>query len=127
FDALELSLAAMAGMIGDLEPVPARMAQAAGAGFSTATDLADWLVRTLDMPFRDAHHVTGAAVKRAETLGCDLSELPLAELQALSQGITADVYEVLTSRASAGSRKSYGGTSPDQVRAQVARWKEILR
>ncbi|WP_304165277.1 argininosuccinate lyase [Phenylobacterium aquaticum] len=127
FDALELSLAAMAGMIGDLEPVAARMAQAAGAGYSTATDLADWLVRTLDMPFRDAHHITGAAVKRAEILGCDLADLPLSELQALSQGITADVYDVLTPRASAGSRKSYGGTSPEQVRAQIARWKEMLK
>ncbi len=127
FDALELSLLAMAGMIADLEPVPAKMAQAAGAGFSTATDLADWLVRTLDMPVRDAHHVTGQAVKRAETLGCDLAELPLAELRALSQGITADVYEVLTPMASAGSRKSYGGTSPDQVRAQIARWQEMLK
>ena len=113
-------------MIADLEPVAARMAQAAGAGYSTATDLADWLVRALDMPFRDAHHITGAAVKRAETLGCDLAELPLAELQTLSQGISADVYEVLTPRASAGSRRSYGGTSPDQVRAQIRRWKEIL-
>lgn len=127
FDALELSLLAMAGMIDDLEPVPSRMAQAAGAGFSTATDLADWLVRTLDMPFRDAHHVTGQAVKRAEALGCDLSELPLADLQALSQGITAEVYEVLTPRASAASRRSYGGTSPDQVRAQAARWKDKLK
>ena len=127
FDALELSLLAMAGMIDDLEPVPSRMAQAAGAGFSTATDLADWLVRTLDMPFRDAHHVTGQAVKRAEALGCDLAELPLADLQALSQGITADVYEVLTPRASAASRRSYGGTSPDQVRAQAARWKDKLK
>ena len=127
FDALELSLAAMAGMVADMEPVAARMAQAAGAGFSTATDLADWLVRTLDMPFRDAHHVTGAAVKRAEILGCDLADLPLSELQALSQGITAEVYDVLTPRASAGSRKSYGGTSPEQVRAQIARWKEMLK
>ena len=127
FDALELALLAMAGMVGDMEPVPARMAQAAGGGYSTATDLADWLVRTLDMPFRDAHHITGAAVKRAETLGCDLAELPLAELQALSQGINADVYEVLTPRASAASRKSYGGTSPDQVRVQVARWKDKLK
>ena len=127
FDALELSLLAMAGMIADLEPVVTKMSQAAGAGFSTATDLADWLVRTLDMPFRDAHHVTGSAVKRAEALGCDLSELPLSELQALSQGITADVYEVLTPRASVASRKSYGGTSPDQVRAQISRWKEILK
>ena len=127
FDALELSLLAMAGMIADLEPVATRMAQAAGAGYATATDLADWLVRTLDMPFRDAHHVTGAAVKRAETLGCDLSELPLSELQALSQGISAEVYDVLTPRASAGSRKSYGGTAPDQVRAQIKRWKDILK
>jgi argininosuccinate lyase len=127
FDALELSLAAMAGMVADLEPVAPRMAQAAGSGFSTATDLADWLVRTLDLPFRDAHHVTGAAVKRAETLGCDLADLPLSELQALNQGITAEVYDVLTPRASAGSRRSYGGTSPEQVRAQVARWKEMLK
>ena len=127
FDALELSLLAMAGMIDDLEPVPTRMAQAAGAGYSTATDLADWLVRTLDMPFRDAHHVTGQAVKRAEALGCDLSELPLSELQTLSQGITADIYDVLTPRASAASRRSYGGTSPDQVRAQAARWKDKLK
>jgi len=127
FDALELSLLAMAGMIDDLEPVPTRMAQAAGAGYSTATDLADWLVRTLDMPFRDAHHVTGQAVKRAETLGCDLSELPLSDLQALSQGITADIYDVLTPRASAASRRSYGGTSPDQVRAQAGRWKDKLK
>ena len=126
FDALELSLAAMAGMIADLEPVRDRMAAAAGAGFSTATDLADWLVRTLDMPFRDAHHVTGAAVKRAETLGCDLSGLPLADLQALEPRITAGIYDVLTPQASAASRRSYGGTSPDQVRVQIARWKEKL-
>jgi argininosuccinate lyase len=127
FDALELSLAAMAGMVADMEPVVAKMAAAAGAGFSTATDLADWLVRTLDMPFRDAHHITGAAVKRAEALACDLADLPLSELQALSQGISADVYDVLTPRASVGSRKSYGGAAPEQVRAQIARWKEVLK
>jgi argininosuccinate lyase len=127
FDALELSLAAMAGMVADLEPNAERMALAAGAGFSTATDLADWLVRTLDMPFRDAHHVTGAAVKRAETLGVDLPGLPLGELQAIEPRITAAVYEVLTPEASAASRKSYGGTSPEQVRAQIARWKETLQ
>ena len=127
FDAHELSLAAMAGMVTDLEPVPERMAAAAGAGFSTATDLADWLVRTLDMPFRDAHHVTGAAVKRAEILGCDLPGLPLSELQAIEPRITAAVFDVLTPEASAASRKSYGGTSPDQVRAQIARWKEKLQ
>ncbi|MCR5877195.1 argininosuccinate lyase [Phenylobacterium sp. J367] len=126
FDALELSLRAMAGMVADLEPNTDRMAAAAGAGFSTATDLADWLVRELNLPFRDAHHVTGAAVKRAEQLGVDLPNLPLAELQALDPRITAGVYEVLTPQASAASRKSYGGTAPDQVRAQIQRWKELL-
>ena len=126
FDALELSLAAMTGMVADLEPNADRMAVAAGAGFSTATDLADWLVRTLDMPFRDAHHVTGAAVKKAEGLGVDLPGLPLAELQAIEPRITAAVFDVLTPQASAASRMSYGGTSPEQVRAQIARWKEKL-
>ena len=127
FDALELALLAMTGMVRDLEPNTARMAAAAGAGFSTATDLADWLVRELDLPFRDAHHVTGAAVKRAEQLGVDLADLPLLELQALNQGITSDVFDVLTPAASAASRVSWGGTAPDQVRAQVARWKDSLR
>jgi argininosuccinate lyase len=127
FDALELSLAAMAGMVADLTANPERMAAAAGAGYATATDLADWLVRTLNLPFRQAHHITGAAVKRAEALGVDLADLPLSELQALEPGVTADVYRVLTPAASASSRTSYGGTAPDQVRAQVARWKEILR
>jgi argininosuccinate lyase len=126
FDALELSLRAMAGMVADLEPNKDRMGAAAGAGFSTATDLADWLVRELGLPFRDAHHVTGAAVKRAEQLGCDLAGLPLAELQALEPGITAGVYDVLSPAASVASRMSYGGTAPDQVRVQIQRWKEIL-
>jgi argininosuccinate lyase len=126
FDALSLSLAAMTGMVLDLEPNRERMAAAAGAGFSTATDLADWLVRTLDLPFRDAHHVTGSAVKRAEALGVDLPGLPLAELQALNPAITADVFEVLAPAASAASRTSYGGTAPAEVRAQIRRWKELL-
>ena len=126
FDALELSLRAMAGMVADLEPNKDRMAAAAGAGFSTATDLADWLVRELGLPFRDAHHVTGAAVKRAEQLGCDLPGLPLAELQALEPRITDGVYDVLSPAASVASRMSYGGTAPDQVRVQIQRWKEIL-
>jgi argininosuccinate lyase len=127
FDALELSLLAMTGMISDLEPNTERMAAAAGAGFSTATDLADWLVRELDLPFRDAHHVTGAAVKRAEQLGVDLANLPLAELQALNQGIGEDVFKVLTPAASSASRVSYGGTAPVQVRSQIKRWKDVLR
>jgi argininosuccinate lyase len=126
FDALELSLRAMAGMVADLEPVREKMAAAAGAGFSTATDLADWLVRELNLPFRDAHHVTGAAVKKAEQLGVGLSDLPLADLQALDGRITASIYDVLTPEASVASRRSYGGTAPDQVRAQIKRWKEAL-
>ncbi len=126
FDALELSLRAMAGMVADLEPVREKMAAAAGAGFSTATDLADWLVRELNLPFRDAHHVTGAAVKKAEELGVGLPELPLSELQALDGRITSAIYDVLTPEASVASRKSYGGTAPDQVRAQIKRWKEAL-
>ena len=127
FDALELSLRAMAGMVADLTPNLARMAAAAGSGFSTATDLADWLVRTQDMPFREAHHATGAAVKRAEQLGLELAAMPLAEFQAIEPRIDSGVYEVLTPAASVASRTSYGGTAPDQVRAQVARWQEILR
>lgn len=126
FDALSLSLEATAGMVADLTPNPERMAAAAGAGFSTATDLADWLVRELNLPFRDAHHLTGAAVKRCEQLGCDLPDLPLPELQALEPRITASVYGVLTPEASAASRMSYGGTAPEQVRAQIARWKARL-
>jgi argininosuccinate lyase len=126
FDALELSLAAMTGMVDDLIPNREAMAAAAGAGFSTATDLADWLVRRLDTPFREAHHVTGRAVARAEALGVDLAGLPLAELQALDERITAEVYAVLTPAASVNSRASYGGTAPAQVRGQIARWKESL-
>jgi argininosuccinate lyase len=102
------------------------MAAAAGAGFSTATDLADWLVRELNMPFRDAHHVTGSAVKAAETRGLDLADLSLGEFQAIEPRITDAVYAVLTPAASAASRISYGGTAPAQVRAQIARWKELL-
>ena len=126
FDSLDLALAAMAGMVRDLTPDRARMAAAAASGFSTATDLADWLVRTLDMPFRRAHHVTGAAVKRAEQLGVDLPALPLSELQAIEAGITADVYQVLTPERSVASRISYGGTAPAEVRRQVSLWKERL-
>jgi argininosuccinate lyase len=126
FDALELALAAMSGMVGDLKPDRARMAEAAGSGFSTATDLADWLVRELGLAFRDAHHVTGRAVKLAEQKGVGLAELSLSELQSLEAAITEGVYSVLTPQASCASRVSYGGTAPAQVRAQVARWKELL-
>ncbi|HVN00981.1 MAG TPA: argininosuccinate lyase [Caulobacteraceae bacterium] len=127
FDALELALAAMIGMVADMTPNEGAMAAAAGSGYATATDLADWLVRTLNLPFRQAHHVAGAAVKRAEQLGLELADLPLGELQAIEPRVTRGVYEVLTPLASAASRTSYGGTSPERVRAEIARWKEILR
>ena len=127
YDALDLSLAAMAAMVDDIEPQVARMAEVAGSGFSTATDLADWLVRTLDLPFRQAHHVTGAAVKRAEVLGMDLVHLPLEELQSIEPRVDSRVYDVLSPAASVESRTSYGGTAPQNVRDQAARWRGMLR
>src|SRR6185437_4771592 len=106
-------------MILDMRPNAARLAEAAGAAFSTATDLADWLVLMLDLPFREAHHITGRAVKRTEDLSlAHLASVPLQELQAIEPRITADVYKVLTPKASVESRVSYGGTAPAQVRAQ---------
>jgi len=126
FDALELSLRAMAGMVEDLQPVPERMAEAAGAGYSTATDLADWLVRKLNLPFRQAHHVTGAAVKQAEALGLGLADLPIEAYRSIEPRIDPDVYQVLSPAASVASRTSYGGTAPAEVRKQIARWKERL-
>ena len=126
FDALALSLAAMTGMIADLTVDAQAMAAAAAAGHATATDLADWLVRTLDLPFREAHHITGAAVKRADALGCDLAGLPLNELQAIEPRATAEALAGLTAAASVASRTSHGGTAPAQVRAQIALWKERL-
>ncbi|MDO1557915.1 argininosuccinate lyase [Brevundimonas sp. 2R-24] len=126
FDAMEVALAATTGMIRDLSINADRMAAAAGAGFSTATDLADWLVRELNLPFREAHHVTGRAVRRAEELGVGLADLPLEDLKALEPGVTMDVYAVLTPAASAASRTTYGGTAPEQVRRQIAAWKARL-
>ncbi len=125
-DALDLALTAMTAMVAALRPNTARMAEAAGWGYSTATDLADWLVREAGLPFRQAHHVTGAAVKRAEALGVGLEQLPLSELQALHPRVTEDVYKVLTPEASCASRQSFGGTAPEQVRARIADWKTRL-
>jgi argininosuccinate lyase len=125
-DALMLALAAMEGMVRDLAPNPPVLRAAAGAGFSTATDLADWLVRTLGLPFREAHHATGALVKRAEERGVDLPDLTLEEMQAAHSGISAEVYQVLGVDNSVASRASYGGTAPVQVRAQVRRWQGLL-
>lgn len=125
-DSLMLALAAMTGMVGDMVPRTDNLRIAAASGFSTATDLADWLVRALGLPFREAHHVTGALVKRAEDLGVDLPELNLAEMCAAHPGITAEVYEVLGVENSVASRSSYGGTAPAQVRTQIARWRAAL-
>jgi argininosuccinate lyase len=118
-DTLELCIAATTGMIVDLEPNPERMKESARSGYSTATDLADWVTQKLNVPFRDAHHITGRAVKLAETKGCELGQLSLADLQSIEPRITADVLKVLTVDAAAASRVSYGGTAPDNVRAQA--------
>mgnify|MGYP002467721122 FL=1 len=123
---IDLCLAAMIGMVAGMTANTARMHAAAGAGFATATDLADWLVRTLDLPFREAHHVTGRIVARAEVLGVELADLPLAELQAIDARITAAVLDVLTVDASVASRRCFGGTAPDQVAAMVQHWREAL-
>jgi len=118
-DALSLCLAAMAGMIRDIAFNADAMRDAAGAGFSTATDLADWLVRELNMPFRRAHHVTGEIVRMAEERGCDLAELPLTDMQTVESGITEAVFNVLSVENSVASRTSYGGTAPANVREQI--------
>ncbi len=125
-DNLMLALAAMEGMVKDMSANRESLEAAAATGFSTATDLADWLVRVLGMPFRDAHHVTGSLVAKAEAKGCDLPDLSLEDMQAVHEHITAEVFDVLGVHNSVASRTSYGGTAPERVREQVARWKEAL-
>ncbi|MCC0071350.1 MAG: argininosuccinate lyase [Rhodobacteraceae bacterium] len=125
-DTLMLALAAMEGMVRDMTATRENLERAAASGFSTATDLADWLVRSLGLPFREAHHVTGSLVALAEKRGCDLPDLTLHEMNSVHGGITQEVYSVLGVHNSVASRQSYGGTSPDQVRAQIARWKQRL-
>jgi len=124
-DLLTLSLQALAGMIETVTFVPERMREAAASGYSTATDLADWLVREADVPFREAHHITGRAVKEAEERGCGLAELPLDALQAIDPRIASEVFDVLSVDASVRSRTSYGGTAPERVREQIAKAKEL--
>jgi len=129
FDAADnwmLALAAMEGMVKDMSANTESLEAAAGSGFSTATDLADWLVRALNMPFRDAHHVTGALVAMAESRGCDLPDLSLDDMRSVHTNITEDVFGVLGVHNSVASRVSYGGTAPSEVRKQIARWKDIL-
>jgi len=125
-DNLMLALAAMEGMVRDMTAQRDNLAAAAGSGFSTATDLADWLVRVLGLPFRDAHHITGSLVGMAEKQGCDLPDLTLTQMQSVHGDITEDVFGVLGVKNSVNSRMSYGGTAPAQVRAQIKRWKGIL-
>jgi len=125
-DSLMLALAAMEGMVKDMSANRDALETAAASGFSTATDLADWLVRALNMPFREAHHVTGSLVAMAEQKGCDLPELTLDDMQSVCDKITGEVFGVLGVHNSVASRMSYGGTAPEQVRAQIARWKEVL-
>ncbi|MGB1509415.1 MAG: argininosuccinate lyase, partial [Paracoccaceae bacterium] len=125
-DNLFLALAAMTGMVNDMTAVPETLKAAAGAGFATATDLADWLVREKGLAFRDAHHVTGALVALAETKDCALHELTLSDMQSVNDEIDEGVYSVLSVENSVASRMSYGGTAPEQVRFQIKRWKEIL-
>jgi len=125
-DTLMLGLAAMTGMVSDMTANRAALKAAAASGFSTATDLADWLVRRLGLPFREAHHVTGTLVAMAEKAAVDLPDLTLAQMQSVHGGITAEVFEVLGVENSVASRQSYGGTSPVRVAEQIARWKAAL-
>jgi argininosuccinate lyase len=119
-DTLALCLAATTGMVQDMKADPVAMRRVAASGFSTATDLADFLVRELKLPFRQAHHVTGALVARAESLGCDLADLPLAEMQRVEKRITRAIYRVLTVERSVASRKAFGGTAPANVARAAA-------
>lgn len=125
-DNLMLAIAAMEGMVSDMTANVSELEKAAATGFSTATDLADWLVRELGLPFREAHHVTGALVAMAEKGGCDLPDLSLEQMKTVHEGITVSVFDVLGVHNSVASRTSFGGTAPVRVREQVARWKEHL-
>ncbi|MEM1047590.1 MAG: argininosuccinate lyase [Pseudomonadota bacterium] len=130
FDSLQtlsLCLEVMTGMVAGMQADTQRMEAAASAGFATATDLADWCVRVLDMPFRDAHHVTGRLVALAETRGCELADLSMEDLQSVEPRLTDDVRSVLGVRDSVTSRVSYGGTAPQNVRREVRRWQDILK
>ncbi len=126
YDALCLSLSAMTGMMGDLGVNREALGAAAGAAYSTATDLADWLVREADVPFREAHHMTGQIVKLAETQNKTLSALSLPDMQSIAPMLNNTVFDVLTPQASAASRISYGGTAPKNVKTQINIWKENL-
>jgi argininosuccinate lyase len=126
-DTIEICLAAMAAMIADLTADTEKMRAAAEPGFPTATDLADWVVRVLKKPFREAHHIAGSIVKRAEEMGVTLDKLPLDEMQKIEPAITDKVFAVLSLDASVNSRMSLGGTAPARVKEQVRLWRERLK
>jgi argininosuccinate lyase len=126
-DTLELCLAAMAAMVADMTAQPEKMRAACEPGFPTATDLADWVVRVLKKPFREAHHIAGSIVKLAETKGVTLDKLPLAEMQSVEPAITQEVFKVLSPEASVASRMSLGGTAPARVKEQLHHWRSILK
>ena len=123
---LSLAIAATAGMVRDLTANAAQMKKAAGQGYSTATDLADWCVRALNIPFRDSHHIAAKCVGVASDKGVPLHKLTLADMQSVDKRITADVFSVLSVTKSVASRLSYGGTAPKNVRAQAKRWLKKL-
>jgi argininosuccinate lyase len=125
-DSLSLCIAAIAGMVRDMSVDRARMKKAAGAGYATATDLADWLVRALGLPFREAHHVTGRIVGVAAERKTPLEKLPLADMQAVEPRITQEVFDVLGVEKSVKSRTSYGGAAPANVRREARRWLKLL-
>jgi len=125
-DTVELCVAAMAAMIADLTADPVKMRAAAEPGYPTATDLADWVVGVLKKPFREAHHIAGAIVSRAEAKGVSLDQLPLEEMQAVEPGITRDVLGVLSLDASVRARMSLGGTAPARIKEQIRYWRERL-
>jgi argininosuccinate lyase len=124
--ALTLSLSAMTGMVHDMAPDAARMKKAAGDGYATATDLADWLVRALGLPFRDAHHITGRIVAAAAQAKLPLHRLALETMQQVEPRITEEVFSVLSVDRSVKSRTSYGGTAPRNVKAQARKWLKLL-
>jgi argininosuccinate lyase len=126
FASLSLAIAAMTGMVGDLTADVARMERAAGEGYATATDLADWLVRTSKLPFREAHQLTGRIVAKAAEAGVPLEKLPLATMQAIEPRITQAVFAVLSVKNSVASRTSFGGTAPANVRVQAEAWRKRL-
>ncbi|HVV28078.1 MAG TPA: argininosuccinate lyase, partial [Rhizomicrobium sp.] len=125
-DTLEISLAAMAAMVADMTAQPERMRAAAAPGYPTATDLADWLVRVLKKPFREAHHIAGSIVRLAEEKGVTLDALPLAEMQTVEPAISQEVFQVLSLESSVHSRMSLGGTAPARVKEQLHYWRDKL-